>query len=492
MASVSGSQLTFLAPNKERVNLILNDGKTISGTTVKGAFNIEVFTVAPGKAMKGVDGTAFIEGAVKVDSNTVEAGTLGSTEQLGFGAYTLIDDTDHKSLNQHKAPQGEKIELGSGAQTVIGSSGDTITGGNADKGRQVIDLTGRNHDVTSGPMTAIGGAGKLLVEAGFGDSITGGSGPITIVGGMPSEHGRGSLDEDGNDHGRGHSRGDHGNDEPAGGNGDQRDDKGKSSGGSHDVITQGTGAMTVDGGFADTVNGSMASGAGSLTIRDLGASSSVTGGSGDLTMIDFGKHESIAGGSGLNVIDDKGHGGDSSIIGGTGTVTGAGGQAVNTLIVSEKGDSVSGRSGSLSVDGGVGGATITAGTTATTVDGGNRDVINNNDKGTLLVDIFSRDGGHNASTMGSGSETVDLSKGHGATTLRDTSVAGHKGQAAETSVTGFSTTTDAIASKTSVDATGTFLGHSTTAGGNTTLTFLDGSQMTLIGVTNVNDIKFTQ
>src|SRR5690242_8095929 len=93
MASVSGSRLTFVAPDKENVNLILSDGKTVSGSTVAGAFNIEVFTVAAGKALAGVDATALIAGAVKLSDNTVQAGTQGSTEQLGFGAYTLIDDT---------------------------------------------------------------------------------------------------------------------------------------------------------------------------------------------------------------------------------------------------------------------------------------------------------------------------------------------------------------------------------------------------------------
>ena len=76
---------------------------------------------------------------------------------------------------------GEEIVLGSGAQTVLGSSGDTILGGNAGKKLQEIDLIGASKGVIAGPMTALGGAGRLFVEAGAGDSIVGGSGRITRV-----------------------------------------------------------------------------------------------------------------------------------------------------------------------------------------------------------------------------------------------------------------------------------------------------------------------
>src|SRR5262249_24318239 len=95
----------------------------------------------------------------------------------------------------------QTIKLGSGAQTVVESSGDTIVGGNAGKAQQVIDATGSDSRTIAGPETVIGGAGPLLVEAGDHDSVSGGSGPLvvhagsfdTIVGGSGPTTVRGSA-----------------------------------------------------------------------------------------------------------------------------------------------------------------------------------------------------------------------------------------------------------------------------------------------------------
>jgi len=183
-------------------------------------------------------------------------------------------------------------------------------------------------------------------------------------------------------------------------------------------------------------------------------------------------------------------GGQNLITGGTGTVTGAGGQAVNTYIISAPGDTVSGTKGSISVDGSQGRATINAGLAGTTVAGGSGDAINNPGKGTLLVDITSRNG---ASTVhGSGSETVNLASGHGETTLRDISVSGGQGPLATTTVAGFAASTDIIASATSVSDTSKFLGTSSVSGGNTVLTFVDGAKVTLVGVTDISKLMFVK
>src|SRR5262249_44737615 len=148
--------------------------------------------------------TATIGGAGKLSSSTIQAGSLGSVEQLGAGAVTLVGETGH-----------EGIKLGTGGQTVLGSSGDTITGGHVSGVRQVIDLTGTNGKVVSGPMTAVGGAGSLLVEAGAHDSIVGGAGPTTVRGGAlvtpRNEHedeDEGDEDHDDDRHGGGRSHDD--------------------------------------------------------------------------------------------------------------------------------------------------------------------------------------------------------------------------------------------------------------------------------------------
>jgi len=550
MASVSGSQLAFKSGGHEQVNLILSDGKTVSGSTVAGALNIEVFTTALGSALPGVDGTAFIQGAVQVSKNAVQAGSLSSTEQLGTGSFIVIDDTSKNSASQHAAPQGETLRLGTGAQTVVGSSGDTIIGGDATSGHQLIDLTGKNHLVTDGPMTAVGGAGSLVVKGGVGDSIaggtgeivvfagssdtiTGGSGPETVFGAGAGHGDRTDSDDDdksgkgkdksgkGDDHdNRGHSQasngqgdedddkqrgkqdnnGNHGqggnghqHQNGAGGhgqNGNDDQDHNGTGGIGNNTITGGTGQMTVIGGRNDLITGS----SGALTIvEDQGGASSgdtIVGGSGALTVQEYGKGDTITGGSGTNFVQTYGSGGNNLITGGTGTVTGAGGHAVNTYIVSGAGDTISGSKGSMSVDGSGGHAMINAGLGGTTVNGGSGDVINNLGKGTLLVDINSRDA--NSTVQSGAGEQVNLGSGHGATTLRDISIPGGHGPLASTTVTGFSAPTDIIASSTSVNDSNKFLGTSSVSGGNTVLTFVDGAKVTLVGITDISKLMFVK
>ena len=435
MASVSGSQLSFVSPNEKPVHIILSDDA--GATTVAGAFNIEVFTSGSGTPLLGVDATATIGGAVSLTDSEVQAKTLGSVEQLGVGKFTLVDHTG-----------GEDIILGSGAQTVVGSSGDTIVGGDAVKGSQEIDLTGTNSGVTAGPMTAVGGAGPVLVEAGTGDSITGGSGSLTVTGGASDTivGGSGPTTVLGGSFRRGEFPGDH--------------------------LARVTGQI---GGETGKETEDDARGA---DDRDAGKSR------GDDS---FGDDDQGRGD------DDKGRGDDDETGSGAAVNDTIIGGAGSMAIFGGSGDSITGGSGSLLVEG-VSGSTVSAGTGGTTVVGGDGDVITDSVAGSLVVDIESRDWKHGEapSIPGSGSETVDLSAGHGATTLRDVSVPGGTGDLAATSVTGFSTTTDVIASKTSVSPSGEFLGTSTNSGSDTTLTFLDGSTMTLAGITDVSQLTFTR
>ena len=378
MASVSGSKLAFVSPNDQPVNLILTNGNTVSGITVRGALNIEIFTGGSGPPLPGVDATATIGGAVKISSDEVQAGTKASVETLGTGNFEVIDETG-----------SETITLGTGAQTVVGSTGDTIFGGNGGRDPQVIDLTGTAGKSVAGPMTVVGGAGPLFVEARNSDSITGGSGPLTVFGGTS------------------------------------------------DTITGGPGPLTVLGDMSDTI----------------------TGGSGPLTV--------------LGDMSDK-------ITGGSGALTVLGGTS----------DTITGGTGGLFIDA-VTKSAISAGTGGTTVLGGDNDVVHDSGSGPLSVDIMSRSGIFPL-TAGSGAETVDLGAGHGPTTLRDTSVWGGSGPLATTTVTGFSTTHDIIASDTSVTSNGHFEGTSTVSGGNSILTFVDGSKMTLVGITDITKVTFTR
>src|SRR5436190_22921580 len=124
MASVSGSKLAFFAPGftGDKVNVVLTSNGTSVGPTVAGSFNIEVFTSTVGALAPGFQGSAFVQGAVSLTNNVIQAATLGSTEQLLSGNYILIDQTGSEAIQI----------VGSGAggtsQTVVGSAGDAITG----------------------------------------------------------------------------------------------------------------------------------------------------------------------------------------------------------------------------------------------------------------------------------------------------------------------------------------------------------------------------
>ena len=79
--------------------------------------------------------------------------------------------------------------------------------------------------------------------------------------------------------------------------------------------------------------------------------------------------------------------------------------------------------------------------------------------------------------------------GRGATILRDVSVPGGPGTLARTTATGFSTS-EAIASATPDGPTGRLLATSTASGGNTVVTFADGSTMTLVGIADITKVSF--
>src|SRR5437773_6389971 len=140
MASVSGSKLAFFAPGftGSQINVVLTPDGTGALPTVAGAFNIEVFTSVAGSLAPGFQGSAFVQGAVSLTNNVIQAATLGSTEQLLSGNYILIDQTGSETIQI----------VGSGAggtsQTVIGSAGDAITGSSNAANTQLIDASGSN------------------------------------------------------------------------------------------------------------------------------------------------------------------------------------------------------------------------------------------------------------------------------------------------------------------------------------------------------------
>lgn len=600
MASVTGSRLAFFAggvSDTTKINVVLTsdgiNGTNASGTTgalaglaIAGDVNIEVFTSAAGTVASGYQASAFIQGAQFLSNNAVQAGTVTSTEEIlssssdsvsGFTGNLVLDDFSGGSS------RGEAISIvGSSGFTysVFGSQGDTITGSTVSGVSNYIDASGRltpkNPPATGGPFqgaeTVKGGAGPTTVRGGTGDVITGGAGSLVVTdehhdGNQTVTGGSGSLDifnfgadfsisgstggtthiDDTYGGGGGSSilggsgtglisgstenthivaaSGDHitvgsaltyvdatkGDTSIQGGSGTvtgaiegaPSNFNTNIAGGKGDVIKLGSAPTYVDASAgSQTITGGsglghieagkgdvITAGSGRLDINNIGNGDSITGGTGNLFSFGKGTGETISGSTkGWTLINS---GGKSSILGGSGTTTVpssiSGGATDDSIINAGGGDTITAGAAPTTyinavktAGGDTGSDSITGSSGATTVLAGSGDTITGG-VGTMEVDVDSDQG----------KITVDLSKGTSAATLRDVSVT--SGSTTSVSVTGFSTSTDTIASKTSVNSSGTFLGTSKSDGsGGTILTFLDGSKMTLAGVSDVTKIKFTQ
>jgi hypothetical protein len=572
MSSVSGSRLAFFAPNvpSTAINVVLTaDGSGI-GAPDPTSYNIEVFTSTAGTLASGYAASAFVQGAVLLSNNAVQAATIGSTEQLRADNYVVIDQTG-----------SEKIQIvgsssGGSSITVVGSIGDTITGSSVAGDSLEIDASNTNKSAVAGPETIQGGAGSTMVWGGPGDSITGGAGSFefagnlgtgqTVVGGAGnlkaydfgtkasvsgSTGGTTFIDTSYAGGGASSIVGGSGTGTLAGGEntfivagqgdrvtvgsaltfvnaaagsiavsssanvtvtgsiegtnnigvailGGAGDNIGligntgseliDASAGSQTVIG-GAGGTTVWGGKSDLITG----GAGNLQVDDLtpsvGGAEKITGGSGNLFVFNVGTSVTVTGSTlGTTFVDDSyGSGGASSITGGTGTATSVFGGlfTANTDIIGAAGDTITGKSGSMYVNAQLGSQTVTGGSGAATVLGGNLDAIIGG-SGSLRVDITAKRSGSEQITVGSG-----------AALLRDVPNPTGTGAAATTTVTGFNTTLDTIASATSVISGGGFgqsalVGATAAASGaNTLISFADGSTMTVLNTTP-GAIKFTQ
>jgi hypothetical protein len=163
--------------------------------------------------------------------------------------------------------------------------------------------------------------------------------------------------------------------------------------------------------------------------------------------------------------------GSETVIGGAGPTT----------VLAGLGDSIVGGDGGMLI---VGGSddTIIGGSGAITIQGGVGDSIVAGSGGIISVQ------GHGGTGHGHGHE-----HGHDGDTISGTEgLTFLEPQQGASTVMGFDIDFDSIQSAASVDATGTFLGSSTSSSSGTTLTFVDGSTMFLAGVTEVDDITFTR
>lgn len=495
MASVSGSNLSFFSPNNnftQPVNLILSDGTTTTGSTVAGAYNIEIFTTtSPGTALPGVDATAIIEGAQLIAPNEVQAGTLSSTEELLTGNVWLVDQTGGESIT---AATQDGV-----SQSVSGSAGDTITAGNGAGSSLLVDASNARGDIVVGPETIIGGGAQETVWAARGDSIVGGSGGMTVAG--------------------------NGSNSPPGGSGSMTIVGGTGDlmvfdvGTTNSITGSSSGSTFIDSSYAGDGQNTITAGSGTSPVTlagitagnfiKIGIGDSVNGGSGGTVLVDGhagsfdtinagaasgitvwgGANDSVIGGSANLQFNDNVGGSNSTVIGGKGglyafnlgtgdsIVGGSGGTVAGTIFSNIIDDSYTGAEGNNTLVGGTASTLIVAGPNDSVV------AV----KASLLVDIRANLGATSA-------ETVDLSgsKGGGvkSTTIRDDDTLGGTGTAV--TLTGFQSTQDVIASATSVDLSNNFTGTSAVQNGGTLLTFNDGTTMFLSGVTDVSKVNFTQ
>ncbi|HVC55829.1 MAG TPA: hypothetical protein VND95_07725 [Stellaceae bacterium] len=519
MASVTGSRLTF-SNGGQTINLVLTatgatdlNGNSLAGDLVTGDTNIEVFTSMAGNIAPGYDGSAFIQGAVSVASNEVQAGTIGATEQILQGSYALLD--------QFGAENIQIIGSGAGvdAVTVTGSGGDTISGSTVAGNTQLIDASNTNPGVNPGPETITGGAGNTTVWAAAGDNVTGGAGAITVAGNamnnMTISGASGNLETFNFGTGNsvtGATTGTTFIDDNYGGSGNVL-----IGGGGGGSVTAPNGLVVPDGTYMVAgINDQVFGGSGSTLINAIPrAGSTITAGTGS-DQIWAGTGESIIGSTGLLYVAGDG-GGSDTITGGGGAATVVGGATdsvtagTGAMLYSNGNTStLTGGSGNLEAvnlgtGNDIGGATATGATTF--ID----DSYTNFGTGAFSGGSNTLSGGAGASTVIAGpgdtvnggagtleaifksslnaNETVNLSTA--ASGVRDLAETTTGAAGTNVTVNGFSTATDQVESP---DSAATLISTSTTfggTGGGTVLHFADGSTMTLVGVTDPTTITFT-
>ena len=176
MASITGSQYDVYAGG-QTINFGITSDPNNVPPPVGGDFNLEVVVNATGtgsyNTASGYQGLAILS-------------TDGHTLTLLHGAYWVIDDGANGGGNDH-------IYLGDGAESVTGASGDTLTGGTGNN--QFIDATlgaetvyggtGGSETIWGGAQTSIqgGSGGNETIVGAAGTTITGGSGGDEFING---------------------------------------------------------------------------------------------------------------------------------------------------------------------------------------------------------------------------------------------------------------------------------------------------------------------
>jgi Ca2+-binding RTX toxin-like protein len=260
-------------------------------------------------------------------------------------------------------------------------------------------------------------------------------------------------------------------------------------GAGNDRIFLGDGSESIGGALGDTLAGGtglnqfldghlgnqsiLGGTAGTETIWG-GPGDTIRGGSGGNETIGGAPGDTITGGSGGNEFID-GARGNQSIVGGSGG---------NETIWGGAGDTIQGGSGGNETIAGVSGETITGGAANTFFDGtsGNESIIAGSGNSTIWG------GAHDTIQGASGSGSALMGFAGGNETLWDngTTSSGHDSVSTFSQAGG-----DRVSLNSATDTIANVVGTASTSGGNTTVTLHDGSTITFIGISSINNTFFT-
>jgi Ca2+-binding RTX toxin-like protein len=215
---------------------------------------------------------------------------------------------------------------------------------------------------------------------------------------------------------------------------------------------------------------------GDFQVTDIGGNDSIVAGDGNVTIIGA-AGDTIRGGTGAQRID--GSAGNQSIIGGSGATE---------TIIGGPGDTIRGGSGATETIFGGAGSTIIGGAVNTFIDAtqGNESILAGTGKTTILGGAADTIQGALGSMLGSGGE-ASISFSTGAQTLWDNGSTS-KGQ---DTVTNFDQAGGDRISLSNQDNINQVVASATVSDGNTTIHLNDGSTITLIGVSDINNSFFT-
>jgi Ca2+-binding RTX toxin-like protein len=377
----------------------------------------------------------------------------------------------------------DRIWAGDGNVSILGASSDTLNGGTGHS--QFLDAHLGNQLVVSGRIgneTIWGGAGDVIAAL-TGASVTIAGHDDNVIGGLIGIH---FLPSDEFIDGTG------GNETILGGLANTT-----IWGGPHDVIEAGfEGNTTVGGVPTDTILGGPGVAA-AFIDGTLGGQSIVGGNAGNET-IWGGPGDTINGGTGANVTIG-GAAGDTII--GSGSVFG--GNLSNAFIDGSGGDEsiVGGNDGNETIWGGPGDTIIGGGAGNDTIAGVSGETIVGGAANTFFDATSGNEsilaGGGNSTMWGGAHDTVQGVSGGSALigfaggneTLWDDGATSGR----HDSISTFSQASgDRVSLNSATDTTANVLGTATTDGaGNTTVTLHDGSTITFIGISSVNNTFFT-